>query len=97
MPFKSYLLSTYGQETTALTVNYGRCLEKLAKYKNHVVFSARCKKSGVIPPSLRIRSPVDTNRGREIAERASRQLLNERIRIANFKLHQIEDELKWRT
>ena len=35
-------------------------------------------------------------RGREIAERASRQFLNERLRIANFKCRELQDELKWR-
>ena len=66
-----------------------------SKAKNHV-FSACFKKSGVITPSLRIRSLVHTNRGREIAQRASLQFLNGRLPIASFKLHQIEDEQKWR-
>ena len=50
----------------------------------------------MIPPSLRIRPSVDTVRGREMAERASRQFLNERLRIANFKCRELQDELKWR-
>ena len=96
MTLKDYLLRTYGHETTALTVGYDRCMMKIAKFKNHVVFSARCKKAGVTPPSLRIRSPIDTERGRAIAERTSRQFLDERLRVANFRLRKLEDERKWR-
>ena len=79
----------------ALCSSYSRCLEKTSRFKNHVVFSARCKTYDVIPPSLRIRSPIDTTRGREIAERASRQFLSERLRVANFKLLKVEEERKW--
>ena len=75
---------------------YTRCLEKLARFKKHVAFSARCKKEGVLPPSLRIKPPVDTWRGKEIADRASWQFLNERLRIANWKRKKLEDEAKWR-
>ena len=71
-------------------------MEKLSRFRNHVVFSARCKSEDVIPPSLQIRSPVDTDRGKEIAARESRQFLNERLRVSNFRLRQLEDERKWR-
>ena len=96
MPFKNYLLRTYGKDTTAFTVGYDRCVEKISRFKNHVAFSARCKKEKVVPPSLRIRSPVDTERGRAIADHASQQFLNERLRVANFRLRELEDERKWR-
>ena len=96
MSLKQYFLSRYGTSTSGMVGQYSRCLEKLAKFKNHVAFSARCKREGVLPSSLRVKSPVDTVRGREIAERASRQFLSERLRIANYKRKQLEDEAKWR-
>ena len=96
MSLKQYFLSRYGTSTSGMVGQYSRCLEKLAKFKNHVAFSARCKREGVLPSSLRVKSPVDTVRGREIAERASRQFLSERLRIANYKHKQLEDEAKWR-
>ena len=96
MSLKQYLRSRYGYSSAVMSGQYSSCLEKLSKFKNHVAFTARCKKEQVIPPSLRIRPPVDTVRGREIAERASRQFLNERLRIANFKCRELQDELKWR-
>ena len=43
-----------------------------------------------------MRAPMDTAQGRRIAERASHQFLNERLRLANHGLRQLEDEKKWR-
>ena len=96
MPFKSFIRSSYGESTVRAVTTYTEVLEKQANFRNHVVFNARCKNSGVIPPSLRIKSPIDTTRGHEIAERASRQFLNERLRLANYKLRKLEEERKWR-
>ena len=78
-----------------MATGYGKCLLKLAKFRNHVVYSARCKKVGVLPCSLRIRSPVVSARGHEIARNAGYTFLNERLRLANRKVEQLEDERKW--
>ena len=78
-----------------LANSYGKCLERLAKFRNHVVFSARCKQSNLIPPSLKVKPPINTERGKTIANRASRQFLDERLRVANYKVRHLEDELKW--
>ena len=94
--FKTYLRSSYGEQTQTESARYGKCLEKLARYKNHVVFSARCKRQGIIPVSLRIRSPVNSERGKEIAEKASKRFLNERLRLANNRVRQLQDERKRR-
>ena len=95
MPFREYIRRTYGHEAANLTASYSSCLEKIAKFRNHVAFSVRCKREDVIPPSLWIRSPVDTARGQEIAVKASRQFLNERLRVANYRLRELEDQRKW--
>ena len=94
--FKQYIRSRYDKPAGELTGKYTLCLEKLSRFKNHVAFSARCKKEGVMPPSLRIKPPIDTVRAKEIAERASRQFLNERLRVANYKRRSLEEEAKWR-
>ena len=49
----------------------------------------------MLPPSLKIKSPIETERGKAIANRASRQFLDERLRIANYKIRQLEEERKW--
>ena len=81
---------------TKITSSYQRCTEKISKFRNHIVFNARCKRENIIPPSLRIRSPIDTEQGRRIAERAGQQYVNERLRLANYKVRQLEGERKWR-
>ena len=96
MSLKHYMHSRYGNSSGALVTSYGKCLEKLSRFKNHVAFSARCKREGVLPPSLSIRPPIDTTKGWEIAERASRQFLSERLRVANYRRNQLEEEAKWR-
>ena len=78
-----------------MATGYGKCLLKPEKFRNYVFYSARCKKVGVLPCSLRIRSPVASARGHEIARNAGYKFLNERLRLANRKVEQLEDERKW--
>ena len=95
MSVKSFLRITYGNGITEIT-SYERCLEKLSRFRNHVIFNAKCKREGIIPESVRIKSPIDTERGRRIAEKAGHQFVNERLRLANYRVRQLEDEAKWR-
>ena len=44
MSLKSYYYGTYSENVGNLVNVYGKCLLKLSKCRNHVVFSARCKK-----------------------------------------------------
>ena len=94
MSVKCILRSTYGAGITEITTGYQRCTEKISRFRNHVVFNARCKREEVSPESLRIRSPIDMEQGRRIAERAGQQFVNERLRLANYKLRQLEEEKK---
>ena len=60
------------------------------------MFALRCKQEGIIPRSLAIRPPINTEQGRRIARRAGHQFLRERLRLSNFKLRELEEERKWR-
>ena len=95
MSVKNLLRSSYGPNIGCSTSRYERIGRKIARFKNHVAFSVRCKREGIIPISLKVRSPIDTAQGRRIAHRASQMFLSERIRVSNFKLRQLEDERKW--
>ena len=75
--------------------SYERCVEKLARYNNHVVFNLRCKSSSVIPPCLRVRPPLKTARAQRIAERARVAFLQERIRESVKKKKKLDDDRKW--
>ena len=94
MSCKRYYRETYGPNVEKLVDCYGKCLLKLSKFRNHVVYSARCKKVGVLPHSLRIKSPVASARGYEIARKAGYKFLNERLRLANRKVEQLEENGK---
>ena len=48
-----------------------------------------------MPHSLRIRSPVPSRAGWQIARKAGYKFLNERLRMANRKIEELEDEKKW--
>ena len=96
MSVKSFLRSKYGPQIVNRISRYERCREKVARYKNHVIFNLRCKQKGLIPKGLTLRSPIDTDQGHRIVRNASRQLLNERLRLVNCTIRQLEDERKWR-
>ena len=95
MSFKDELRHSYGEDLVSSVRGYGRCVEKLAKYKNHVIFNLRCRTSRLLPPSLRMRPPMRTARAEAIAERAGFGFLNERIRLPISKKKRLEDERKW--
>ena len=96
MSWRNYLVSTYGREAKALPIEYSRSLEKLARFKNHIIFSARYKRENIIPTSLRIKPPIQTHQGREIAEKVGRCFLDERLWLANHRVRQLKDDIKWR-
>ena len=79
MSYKQYLKNKYGKITQLLIHEYGKEMDKLARYSNHLIFCLRCKNAGIIPTSLRIKPPVRTGKALMIAERASRAFLNERV------------------
>ncbi len=53
-----------------------------ARFSNHHHFNLRCYKSGIIPTSLRIKAPVNTERARRAAARTSRIFVQERIKTS---------------
>ena len=68
-----------GHEVQAATRRFVNTAQKVAIQKQHLTFNHRCKRYGLIPPSLQARPPVNSYRGRKIAENASRQYLSARI------------------
>ena len=79
--FKSYLRLSYGMQTQRTVNDFGKELQRVARYSNHHHFNVRCNKSGVVPPSLRMKAPVDTDRARAAAARTSRIFVQERIKV----------------
>ena len=61
---------------------YSKELQRRARFANHHLFNLRCLKSSIIPTSLRIKSPVSTNRAQAAASRVSRIFLQERVKTS---------------
>ena len=78
---KSYLRTTYGANTQRRVNDFGKELQRVARYKNHHHFYVRCNKSDLVPQSLRIKSPVNTDRAQLAAEKATKVFLQERIKV----------------
>ena len=65
---KSYLRKQYGQETQKIVDVFGKELQRVALFANHHHFNIRCLKTGHCPPSLKLKSPVNTDRARQAAD-----------------------------
>ena len=95
--FKSYICSQYGVETKRLVNVYSKELQRRARFANHHLFSLRCLKSYLVPASLRIKSPVLTERAKSAATRVSRTFLQERVKTSRqVRNHAISQAREYR-
>jgi len=78
--------SKYGREAVKVVRDYETIAKKIARFRNHLVLSLRCKQSRIHPSSLKLRCPVNSARAKAIGINAEHRLLNERIRVINGKL-----------
>ena len=79
---KSYLRSHYAVNMQKTVATLGKELLRAARFSNHHHFTLGCHKSGIVPTSLRIKAPVNTERARAAAERTSRVFVQERIKTS---------------
>ena len=70
----------YSQESIFLLWQWEKLEKKMANYRNHLRFTIRCLKNGVIPVSVRLNTNIKTPKGIQIIRKAEKQLLNEHIR-----------------
>ena len=59
---------------------FGKVLDRLARFTNHHHFNLRCYKSGIVPPSLKIKAPANSEHARAAAARASRIFIQECVK-----------------
>ena len=84
------LRKDYGQSTVKTVRDYENIERKIARHRNHLVYTLRCKDENVIPPSLKIKSPINTSWVRDIVNKAQKALVRERIRVINNKLDNLK-------
>ena len=86
------LRKEYGQNVVRQVRDLETAEKKLARYRNHLVFTLCCKDESVTPPSLTLRRPFNTANGRKIIEKAEKELMRERIRVVNDKIKTIRSD-----
>ena len=65
---------------------------KVGRYRNHRVYTLRCKDEHLTPPSLRLKRPINTKRGHDVIKRAEKHLVQARIHEITNKLSNITRE-----
>ena len=73
----------FGRESVAIFRKWEHHVKKLADFKNHRRFTMRCISQKITPVSLKLKRNIPTKRGREIIDKAEKQLLEERVRQIN--------------
>ena len=72
---KHYLIANYGVGVQKKTNQLKEAKKTIAKTKNQFIFLQRCVKNKLIPKSLRIKSPINSSRSKEIVEKYRFELL----------------------
>ena len=80
---------TFGQETLKKCRHLRRCENKLARYRNHLVFTLLCNNENIIPQSLKLKCSIESQNAKRIVERARKDLVRERIRLTTNKISEL--------
>ncbi|XP_072039092.1 uncharacterized protein [Amphiura filiformis] len=80
------LRDDYGKNTVKHLRDLENCEKKIARHRNHLVYTLRCRDLNLTSPSLKLKCPINTKKARDIINQAHRGLLRERVRVINNKL-----------
>ena len=67
---KNHLITNYGVGVQKKTIQLKEAKKNVAKTKNQFIFLQRCIKHRLIPKSLRIKSPIEGRRAKEIVQKS---------------------------
>ena len=84
--FFKRLSMEYGKDCLNLIRKLERTGLKIARYKQHLTFTIRCKENNIFPRSLCLKTSMYGYKSRIIIERAQKALICERIRQILFTL-----------
>ena len=73
----------FGRKSVTILRRWEQLEKKIADSKNHKWFTLRCLSQKITPNSLKLKSNINTIRGKWIINRAEKQLANERVRSIN--------------
>ena len=83
---------SYGNDILNSARNYEKSTLKLARYRNHLTFSIRCKKNEVQPNGLKLKCGLRSAAVRTIIAKAEKRILGEHIRKVNGTRNALQDE-----
>ena len=63
-------VKSYGRDLLKVVRNFEATAKKIARFRNHLRLSLRCKQSDITPSSLRIRCPIKSERAKAITRNA---------------------------
>ena len=75
MSLKSYITDSYGEEVYKATKELQQLNHKNATAKTQMVFLYKCIANNVIPPSFKLKPPLQTTKAYNIAKEFSRKML----------------------
>ena len=71
------LRENYGEGTVKTLRECETTERKISSFRNHRVFTLRCRDEGLTPPSLRLKCPINTQKAKDIIKKAEKELLRE--------------------
>ena len=77
--------NNYGQSTVKILRNCDNIEKRISSFRNHRVFTLRCRDQSLTPPSLRLKCNINSDNARNIIRNAEKQLVKERIRVIGNK------------
>ena len=86
------LRTDYGQDIVKKVGSFEKLHQKISRHRNHLIFSLRCKDENIIPASLKLKCPINSQAVHTIVKKAQKELLRERIRLTHNNLKKFEDQ-----
>src|SRR5690606_23356286 len=80
----------FGQETLKQSRRYVDLVSRIEVFAQHRRFNEECRSYGIVPRSLRLRTPVRTARGNSIVRKAEFQLVRARISEVCQRIHDLK-------
>ena len=87
-----FILRQHGRDVLQMLRKLERTVDKLARWKNHLIFNIRCVKCNFTPKTLKLHSPVNGLKASRILKKTERRLLNIRIAQCTFTIRKLKDE-----
>ena len=88
------LLQEDGIEVRRLFRLWEKVRIRASEYKNHRIFTLRCRHNELIPVSIKLKSTLKSTRANKILRKAEKDLLQARIKTINFILDNTSKQLE---